>query len=350
MQGNVRYRQGGGQQLHSFLTSARSASEWPTSWPGCCTPHTSCRSQPRHYPDNTDPPQCTVIHAHKLVSHLPSGKMQCRATSTVLPLDSSFTSHLSSLLHVSTTALCHKQSSHFTSTRTPGRTTEKSSSLCKHNSTIQCWQPNVLCKFGRFYRILRHYTAGLEVAHGPKKAATFTFKGLGLLQPWWWRHHKSLALQGTFKVTQRHTPQDLNPRNIRCSTEPKSTSLHPLVPHSGHYFLSKLNPVCTGIFGTAMWLWAGWPRAQCMADADFSLLQNGCSIYGAYPASYCVTIKASRLPSRGVKRLGHEVDNWALYSATPILLLPLHACMACTGTISPSYGYHNFTPNTSKIH
>jgi len=134
-------------------------------------------------------------HTHKPVSHIPSGNMQCRATSTVLPLDSSFTSQLSSLLHVSTTALCHKQSSHFTSTRTPGRTAEKSNSLCKHNSTIQCWQPNVICKFEPFYRILRHYTTGLEVAHGPNKAAAFTFKGHGLLQPWWWRHHKSLKLQ-----------------------------------------------------------------------------------------------------------------------------------------------------------
>ena len=92
---------------------------------------------------------------------------------------------------------------------------------------------------------------------------------------------------------QCHTPQDLNPCNIPWSTEPKSTSLHPQVPHSGHYFLSKLNPVCTGTFGTATWLWARWPRAKCMADTHLSLLHNGCSSYGAYPSSYCMTIKAS---------------------------------------------------------
>ena len=62
------------------------------------------------------------------------------------------------------------------------------------------------------------------------------------------------------------------------------------------------------------------------------------------------TVWLSRLPSRGVKRLGHEIDNWALYSAVSMPLLPLHDCMACTGTISPPYGYHNFTPNISKIH
>jgi len=248
VQGKVRHRQGGGQQLHSFLTSALSAFEWRTSWPGCCTPYTSCSPQPRHYPDNTIPPQCTVIH-----THIPSGKMQCRATSTVLPLDSSFTSQLSSLLHVSTTALCHKQSSHFTSTRTPGRTAEKSSSLCKHNSTIKCWQPNILCKFGRFYRILRHYTTGLEVATVQTKLPPLPSRVMdcsslddeGTINLWNLRNHLTSDMQF-------HTPQDPNPRNILCSTEPKSTSLHLQVPHSGHYFLSKLNPVCTGTFGTAM--------------------------------------------------------------------------------------------------
>jgi hypothetical protein len=94
---------------------------------------------PSHYPDHAIPPQCTVTEAD-----IPSGKMQCRATSIVLPLDSSFTTHLSWLLFVSTTALRHRQSSHFTSTCTPGRTAENSGSLCKHNSTIHCWQPHIL--------------------------------------------------------------------------------------------------------------------------------------------------------------------------------------------------------------
>jgi hypothetical protein len=65
-------------------------------------------------------------------SSLLSGRMQWRSTSLVILLDSSLTSHLVLGLQVRTRAVCHRLSSHCTSTRAPGCTAEKSGSLYKH--------------------------------------------------------------------------------------------------------------------------------------------------------------------------------------------------------------------------
>jgi hypothetical protein len=84
------------------------------------------------------------------------------------------------------------------------------------------------------------------------------------------------------------------------------------------------------------------PRGYGLDDPGLNVLQMQIFLFSKMAAAAMgpiqpPTLWLSRLPSQGVKRLGHEVDNWALYSAVSIPLLLLHDCMACTGTISPSY-------------
>jgi hypothetical protein len=94
----------------------------------------------------------------------------------------------------------------------------------------------------------------------------------------------------TCPVTQHHTAQNLNPCNVPCFTEPKTTLLCSQIPHNGLH--SKPAESILNQQRLYSHVAMCWGSISCMCKRFLSS-PNGRSSYGAYPASYCVIIKAS---------------------------------------------------------